>query len=70
VIDMDVNHFEIVQKSMSGDRTVDEQTFASATILGERLERLKRLDARFETIAFSRGAKRLLKSRKNAVAVV
>jgi hypothetical protein len=67
---MDVNHFEIIEKSLSGERTVDEQTFTSAAILGERLERLKKLDERFETIGFSRGVKRLLKSQKKAVAVV
>jgi predicted esterase len=66
---MDVNHCEIVEKSLSGERAVDEQTFSSAAILRERLERLKKLDERFATIGFSRGARKLLKSQKNAVAI-
>jgi hypothetical protein len=68
MIEADSNHFQIVEKSLSGERAVDEQTFASLTILGERLERLKKLDKRFDGVAFSSAVKKL-KREKKAVAI-
>lgn len=63
-----LNHYQIVKKSLLGERTVDEQTFASLAILRERLERLKKLDKVFSEIDFSSAVKRL-KERQDAVAV-
>ena len=68
MIEMDSNHCRIVEKSLTGERAVDEQTFASLAILTERLERLKKLDKTFSSIEFSSAVKKL-KTRKNAVAV-
>jgi len=68
MIEMDSNHCRIVEKSLTGERAVDEQTLASLEILTERLERLKKLDGLFSGIEFSSAVKRL-KTRKNAVAV-
>jgi hypothetical protein len=68
MIGTDLNHCQIVGKSLSGEREVDEQTFASVAILSERLERLKKLDKTFFSITFSSAVKRL-KSQENAVAV-
>jgi len=65
---METNHFQIVKDSIACGRGVDEQTFASLTILAERLERLKKLDNAFSDIAFSPAVKKLAK-RGNAVAV-
>ena len=65
---MDLNHCRIVEKGLTGERAVDEQTFASLEILAERLERLKKLDKTFSSIEFSSAVKKL-KTRKNAVAV-
>jgi len=68
MIEADSNHCRIVRDSLSGKRAVDEQTFASVAVLGERLERLKKLDKIFDSIAFSPDAEKL-KEQKNAVAI-
>ncbi|MFZ0035742.1 MAG: hypothetical protein WAK60_12245 [Sedimentisphaerales bacterium] len=68
MIEMDLNHCRIVEKGLTGERTVDEQTFASLEILAERLERLKKLDKAFSSIKFSSAVNKL-KTRRNAVAV-
>jgi len=68
MIEVDSNHCQIVKDSISGKRAVDEQTFASLTILGERLERLKKLDNIFDSVAFSPAVEKLKKQRK-AVAI-
>jgi len=65
---MESDHFQIVDMSINGSRAVDEQTFASLTILTERLERLRKLDNVFSDIDFSSDVKKL-KGRKNAVPV-
>jgi hypothetical protein len=62
------DHCRIVGGSLSGERAVDEETFASLTILTERLERLRKLDNVFSDIDFSSDVKKL-KGRKNAVPV-
>jgi len=62
------NHFQIVERSLSGERAVDEQTFASLTVLSERLERLKKIDEIFDTVGFSPAVEELAR-RKSAVAV-
>ncbi|MFA5238207.1 MAG: hypothetical protein WC476_00685 [Phycisphaerae bacterium] len=68
MIGMDLNHCRIVEKGLTGERAVDEQTLASLEILSERLDRLKKLDSMFSGIEFS-SAVRNLKARRNAVAV-
>ena len=67
-MEVDSNHCQIVRDSIVGKRVVDEQTFASLTILTERLERLKKVDEIFGNVAFSPAVKRL-KGQKNAVAI-
>jgi len=68
MIEVDSNHCQIVRDSLAGERTVDEETFASLTILTERLERLKKLDKIFSDVTFSSAVKKLARQ-KNAVAV-
>jgi len=68
MIGMDSNHCQIVERSLAGERAVDEQTFASLTILTERLERLKKLDKTFSNITFSSAVKKL-KGQKSAFVV-
>jgi hypothetical protein len=68
MIGTDSNHCRIVTESLAGKREVNEQTFASLTILDERLERLKKLNGIFSGVTFSPDAKKLL-SQKNTVAV-
>jgi hypothetical protein len=62
------DHCRIISRSLTGERATDEETFASLTILTERLERLKKLDNVFSDIDFSSDVKKL-KGRKKAVPV-
>jgi hypothetical protein len=66
--EMDSNHCRIVEKSLTGERAVDEKTFASLEILGERLQHLKNIDKIYDSVTFSPNVVEL-KSQKNAVAV-
>ncbi len=65
---MDSNHWQIVDRTLAGQRPTDDETFASLEILTERLQRVKKLGKPFSNIAFSSHVKRL-KSQKNAVTV-
>jgi len=53
------NHFQIVARSLNGEREIDEETFASLAVLTERLEHLKRTDKAFSKVAFSAEVKRI-----------
>jgi len=64
----DLNHCQIVSKTLTGERTIDEQTFASLAVLSDRLNRLKKLDKVFSRVEFSPHVKRL-KGQKNAVPI-
>jgi len=68
MIGMDSNHCQIVEKTLTGERAVDEQAFASLTILTERLERLKKLGKAFSNVTFSSAVKKLARQ-KNTVTV-
>ena len=59
MIEMDLDHFEIASKSLSGKRVVDDKTSASLAILSERLERVNKLGGIFENVAFSPAVKEL-----------
>jgi len=66
--EMDSNHCQVVEKSITGERAIDDQTFASLEILGERLEHLRDLDPIFGGVTFSRDVMEL-KAQNNTVAV-
>ncbi len=66
--EMESNHCQIVGQSLAGERAVDEQTFTSLAVLGERLGRLRKLDEAFEKVTFSDAARKLAKQ-KNVMAV-
>lgn len=68
MIESDSKHYQIVEKSLAGDRAVDEKTFASLEILSERLEHLKNVDKIFDAVTFSPEVMQL-KARNRAVAV-
>jgi len=68
MIEADSNHCGIVAESLAGKRQVDEQTFASLAVLGERLERLKERNEMFCGVAFS-SAVETLQARRSAVMV-
>ncbi|MCK4914317.1 MAG: hypothetical protein KAS69_06975 [Planctomycetes bacterium] len=58
---MEFNHCKIVRDGISGQRQVDEKTFESLAVLGERLERLKKFDKMFESVEFSSAVEKLTK---------
>jgi hypothetical protein len=60
----DSNHCQIVRESLSGERAADEQTFASLTILTERLERMRKLGKGFSDVIFSPDVEKLAKQKK------
>jgi hypothetical protein len=64
MIKTDLNHCQVVGKSLTGDREVDEGTFTSLSILNERLERLKNIDEKFRGISFSPHVRELQAQRK------
>ncbi len=68
MIEADSNHRRIVAESLAGKRQIDEQTFASLAVLGERLERLKERNEMFCGVAFSSDVERL-QARRSAVMV-
>jgi len=65
---MDSNHWQIVERTLAGQRPVDEETFASLAVLTERLHCLKKLGQPYSSIGFSSHVERL-KAHKNAVTV-
>ncbi len=69
MIESDSNHCQIVRDSIVGKRAVDEQSFASLTILAERLERLKNLDKIFGSVEFSAAVKRLARQKNAQIAL-
>ena len=69
MIDSGSNHCQIVRDSIVGKRAVDEQSFASLTILTERLERLKNLDKTFGDVEFSAAVKRLARQKNAQIAL-
>lgn len=68
MIGLESNPCQTVAESLTGNRDVDEQTFAALAVLEEKLERLKKLDSAFYAVAFSSDIEKL-RSRKNAIAV-
>jgi hypothetical protein len=68
MIGTESNSCKIVEKSLRGERKVDEQTFTSLAILTERLERLRDLGGAFAKVEFSSAVKGLARE-KSKVAV-
>ena len=69
MIENELSHFRVVKESLDGVRAVDESTYASLAILGDRLERLKKMDGVFEGVGFSPAVKRLCRQRSAVAAV-
>jgi len=61
---VDMNHCQIVAMSLSGEREVDEETFASLAILAERLERVKKVGNQFSGVTFSSAVEKLARERR------
>ncbi len=49
----DLDHCEIVVDSLTGNRSTDEQTFTSVSILTDRLENVRKMHRMFMDIEFS-----------------
>ena len=62
------NHCRNVMDALEGKRAADEQTFASLTVLSERLERLKKLDKAFNSVAFSSAVRKLTEQKSSIAA--
>ena len=56
---MDGSYYQIVARTLAGERPVDEQAHASIAVLAERLERLKSHGGLFSGIEFSPHLQRL-----------
>ena len=69
MIDLYPDHCEVVKNSLSGAKTIDEQTYASVAVLNDRLERVKKLGQRFSIIEFSPAVKKLKNHSNRIVAV-
>ena len=61
MLELYLDHCEVVKDSLKGTRAIDEQTFASLEVLSDRLERVKKLGGRFADVAFSPAAEHLRK---------
>ena len=68
MIEIDSNHCRIVAGSLAGEREVDEQTFISLAVLGERLEGVKGRNKVFSGVGFSAAVEKL-QTRRTAVTV-
>ena len=55
---------DVVRRALAGHSKADERTLASATVLAERLERVKRLSGLFEQVEFSPHMQALLTTRQ------
>ena len=56
---MDGSYYQIIARTLAGERPADEQTDASVAILAERMERLKSHGGLFNGIEFSPHVQRL-----------
>jgi hypothetical protein len=56
---MDGSHYQIIARTLAGERPVDEQTHASMAVLTERMERLRSHGGLFTGIEFSPHVQRL-----------
>ena len=50
---IETDHCQTVTKSLSGERSTDEQTFSSVAVLSNRLDQLKKMHRVFVDIEFS-----------------
>lgn len=69
MIELNSDHWQIVKDSVTGDRNIDEQSFASLAVLDERLERIRQLGGGFSDIALSSAVEKLRRQPSRAAAV-
>jgi len=59
MIGMESDYFEVLNRSLTGDREVDQQSYVSMAVLSDRLERVKSLGKAFSGICFSEDVEQL-----------
>ena len=64
MIEMDFDHCRNVRAVLTGEKAVDEQTFASMAVLGDRLEKIHKRGKIFSKVDFSSSVKNLAKQEK------
>ncbi len=64
---MNMNHIQIVNDSLAGQRDVDERTHESVAVLGDRLEGLKAMGDCFEGVEFSPDVEALAEQQSHLV---
>ena len=68
MIGMESDYFEVLNRSLTGEREVDQQTHISMAVLSDRLERVQKLGKAFSGICFSEDVAKL--SRESSVLAV
>lgn len=59
MIETDLDHCQVVQASLAGNKAVDQQVLTSLAVLNDRLELLKTMNPAFSTVCFSPGVEQL-----------
>ena len=62
------NEIEILRQGLTGQRPVDDAVLASAAVLSDRLEMLKRSSPLFEAVSFSPEVEAMMAEQLTAVA--
>ena len=61
------NEIEVLRQGLDGQRSVDEEFMASAAVLADRLEMLKRTSPLFEAVSFSPEVETIMAQHMTAV---
>ena len=61
------NEIEVLRQGLAGQRSVDEEFMASAAVLADRLEMLKRTSPLFEAVSFSPEVETIMAQHMTAV---
>ena len=67
---MESNYCRIVNESLSGERDVDENTFAALAVLSDRLERLRKIDVALTGVEFSPYVDSLVNQKKTVNSIL
>jgi hypothetical protein len=59
MVQMESDHWRVVKDALSRDCPIDERTLTSLSILGERVERVRRLHPALAAVQFSPHVKEL-----------
>ena len=68
MIGMESDYFGVLNRSLTGEKEIDQQTYISMAVLSDRLERVKKLGKAFSGICFSDDVEQLSRT-SSAVAI-